>query len=103
MGSVLTAVGIVVRALSSASFVLQWLQLSLDYQYMIAIIGQALAGCAQPFVLFIPTKVAELWFPTNQRALATAMAGMSNPIGIVLGNIISPLIVKDYHKLPFLV
>ena len=66
-------------------------------------VGQALAGCAQPFVLFTPTKVAEFWFPTTQRAFATTVTGMSNPIGIVLGNLISPLIVTNHQKIPLLV
>ena len=45
-----------------------------------ALIGQAIAGCAQPFVMFSPTKVAALWFKENQRATANMMASMGKYI-----------------------
>ncbi|CAG2119334.1 unnamed protein product, partial [Medioppia subpectinata] len=102
LGAILNAFGITLRTLSSAQFVVNSLSLSLRMQYIIAIVGQMIAGLGQPFVLFSPTKVAELWFPTNQRALATTITGMSNPMGIVLGTIISPIIVTDFHKIPTL-
>ena len=102
-GAFLTTFGISLRALSSAEFVVNLLSLSIKSQFIVAMVGQALAGCAQPFVLFTPTKVAEFWFPTSQRALATTITGMSNPIGIVLGNLISPLIVTHFSRIPFLV
>ena len=38
--------------------------------------GQILAACAQPFVLFTPTKVSTLWFPSNERAVANMLASM---------------------------
>lgn len=79
------------------------LSLSIKSQFVIAIIGQIIAGCAQPFVLFTPTKVAEFWFPSSQRAFATTVTGMANPAGIVLGNLISPMIVTNYQRIPFLV
>jgi len=47
--------------------------------------------------------VAELWFPSNQRVLATTITGMANPLGIVLGNLLSPMIAPDYKSIPFLV
>lgn len=102
-GALLTAIGVSIRALSSVSFVVNLLSLSIKSQFVIAIIGQIIAGCAQPFVLFTPTKVAEFWFPSSQRALATTITGMANPAGIVLGNLISPMIVTNYQRIPFLV
>ncbi|CAK8688822.1 unnamed protein product [Clavelina lepadiformis] len=44
--------------------------------------------------MFAPTKVAALWFPDNQRALANTIATSSNPLGIMTANILSPVIVK---------
>lgn len=38
--------------------------------------GQVLAACAQPFVLFTPTKVSTLWFPSSERAVANMLASM---------------------------
>ncbi|CAG2165889.1 unnamed protein product [Oppiella nova] len=102
LGSILNALGISLRALSSADFIVNSLTLSKRSQFIVAIVGQMIAGLAQPFVLFSPTKVAELWFSTNQRAFATTITGMSNPMGIVLGTIISPLIVTTSNKIPLL-
>uniref|UniRef100_W5MTM4 Solute carrier family 49 member 3 n=2 Tax=Lepisosteus oculatus TaxID=7918 RepID=W5MTM4_LEPOC len=64
--------------------------------------GQSLCALAQPLVIFSPTKMAALWFPEHQRATANMLASMSNPLGILLANIISPLIVKDKNEIPLL-
>lgn len=45
-------------------------------RYPILLLGQTLAACAQPFVMFAPTKLAALWFPNNQRATANMIASM---------------------------
>jgi len=44
--------------------------------------------------MFLPTKVAAAWFPENQRALATTIGIMSNPLGVLMANVMSPLIVS---------
>ncbi|VDK64645.1 unnamed protein product [Cylicostephanus goldi] len=38
--------------------------------------------------------VAASWFPDNQRGLATTIGVMSNPLGVLLANVISPQMVK---------
>lgn len=45
-------------------------------RYPILLLGQTLAACAQPFVMFAPTKLAALWFAGNQRATANMLASM---------------------------
>lgn len=47
-----------------------------SYRYPILLLGQTLAACAQPFVMFAPTKLAALWFADNQRATANMAASM---------------------------
>ena len=47
-----------------------------ESRYTVCLIGQILASCAQPFVMFAPTKMAALWFPSNQRATANMLASM---------------------------
>lgn len=59
--------------------------------------------------MFLPTKVSVLiipyhknanfqvagsWFPDNQRTLATTIGIMSNPLGVLLANVISPQLVS---------
>lgn len=72
------------------------------YQYILLITGQSLAACAQPFVVFCPTKLAALWFSGNQRATANMLSAMSNPLGIMIANLVSPAIVTSGDKIPFL-
>lgn len=39
-----------------------------------------MAACAQPFIMFAPTKLAALWFAGNQRATANMLASMGELI-----------------------
>ncbi|XP_064629895.1 solute carrier family 49 member A3-like [Lineus longissimus] len=70
--------------------------------YPLVIIGQTIAACAQPFLLFAPTKLAALWFEENHRATANMIASMSNPLGILLANILSPVIVNSKADFPLM-
>jgi FLVCR family MFS transporter 7 len=45
-------------------------------KYPVLMLGQFLAACAQPFIMFVPTKLAALWFPDTQRAIANTLASM---------------------------
>ncbi|XP_018095296.1 major facilitator superfamily domain containing protein 7 isoform X2 [Xenopus laevis] len=55
--------------------------------------GQSLCAIAQPLVLFVPAKLAAVWFPDHQRATANMIASMANPLGVLLANVISPIVV----------
>ena len=65
-----------------------------DAKFYLALIGQALTGIACPFISCVPTKVSQHWFGDDQRTLATILIGMSNPLGIVLGQGLTPLMVR---------
>ncbi len=69
-GSWLNLVGAGLRVLSSTSVVPD------DYKYYALIGGQSVAAVAQPFLLFVPTKVAALWFQGDQRATANMLTSM---------------------------
>ncbi|XP_010898774.1 solute carrier family 49 member A3 isoform X2 [Esox lucius] len=60
--------------------------------------GQTLCALAQPLVIFTPTKLAALWFPEHQRASANTIASMSNPLGILVASILSPLTMGGNTK-----
>lgn len=65
-------------------------------------VGSVLAALAQPFMLFAPTKLAALWFPENQRAVANVVATMCNPLGIMLAGILSPILAPDKDHILFM-
>uniref|UniRef100_A0A8C8E1P6 Solute carrier family 49 member 3 n=1 Tax=Oryzias sinensis TaxID=183150 RepID=A0A8C8E1P6_9TELE len=73
-----------------------------DMRFLVVMLGQTLCALAQPLIIFTPTKVAALWFPDHQRATANMIASMSNPLGILLANVISPLIAKSSAEIPML-
>ncbi|XP_043983054.1 solute carrier family 49 member A3 [Gambusia affinis] len=72
----------------------------LKLQFPAVMLGQTLGALAQPLIIFTPTKLAALWFPDSQRATANMIASMSNPLGILLANIISPVIAKTSAQIP---
>ncbi|XP_004715183.1 solute carrier family 49 member A3 [Echinops telfairi] len=64
--------------------------------------GQSLCALAQTLVIFSPAKLAALWFPEHQRATANMIATMSNPLGILLANVLSPALVKNEDDIPLM-
>ncbi|KAM7389365.1 hypothetical protein PAMP_023349 [Pampus punctatissimus] len=65
-------------------------------------LGQTLGALAQPLIIFTPTKLAALWFPDHQRATANMIASMSNPLGVLLANIVSPKMAETSKQIPML-
>lgn len=45
---------------------------------------------AQPLLLSAPSKLSSTWFPDGQRATATAIASISNSLGIGFAYLIGP-------------
>jgi MFS family permease len=98
--------------------------------YWMALAGQAITGVASPFVASVPAKVSQHWFPENQRPAATAVLGMSddhpfplsysklnqnvsiifrlklsglsNPVGLVIGQSLTPLLVRSAADIPLM-
>jgi len=44
--------------------------------FLVAMVGQFLTACAQPFLLYAPTKLAGLWFGPKERAICTMFASV---------------------------
>lgn len=74
-----------------------------DARYPIVMTGQTIAAVAQPFLLFVPTKLAAVWFAEDQRAIANAIGSMSNPFGILMSFLISALLVSEPDDIPLMV
>uniref|UniRef100_A0A1I7YQD6 MFS domain-containing protein n=1 Tax=Steinernema glaseri TaxID=37863 RepID=A0A1I7YQD6_9BILA len=79
--------GILIRLASTLPFFASYSPLLLHYT------GQTIAAFAQPFLLCLPPKVAQFWFPESQRTLANAIAFISNPIGVIIGSLTPAVIV----------
>jgi len=69
--AIVMAVGTWCRALSSS-----------HYEYRLFVTGTLLVGAAQPFFQCTPPLLSALWFASNERATATAVALNFNQIGI---------------------
>ena len=68
VGAWLNCIGCVIRAVSAIDGIMVSSKVPLVFT------GQTIAALAQPFVLFAPTKLAALWFPEDQRAVANMLA-----------------------------
>ena len=71
-------------------------------KFYLALIGQALTGIACPFISCVPTKISQHWFSDEQRTIATILLGMSNPMGIVMGQLFTPLLVHEESDVPLM-
>jgi MFS family permease len=60
---------------------------------LVATIGMAIA---QPLVLNSPTKIAAKWFPLEERASVVGIAFMGSFLGIMLGQILTPIFVESF-------
>eukprot|EP00096_Caligus_rogercresseyi_P007109 TRINITY_DN2459_c0_g1_i1.p1 TRINITY_DN2459_c0_g1~~TRINITY_DN2459_c0_g1_i1.p1 ORF type:complete len:493 (+),score=163.32 TRINITY_DN2459_c0_g1_i1:15-1493(+) len=99
-GALLTGLGGLLCFCSSVSFFSEFL--SSDEKYFMALLGQLLSGIACPFISCVPTKISQHWFGDSERTLATILLGMSNPMGIVLGQGLTPQFVTTPRDVPLM-
>ncbi|RWS09569.1 hypothetical protein B4U79_02835 [Dinothrombium tinctorium] len=97
IGASFVVIGCIFRAVSTGLF-LPHIQ-----QFYITMFSQWIIACGQPFILFTPTKVAELWFPEYERLLATTIISLGTPIGFIIATLIIPLFVTETDEIPKLV
>ena len=65
--------------------------------------GQILIGFAQPLVLNTPTYFSDLWFTSNSRVSATALASLANPFGAAVGSLVNPFLATKPSEIPNMV
>ena len=63
--------------------------------YSFLLFTQIMSGIGQPFILNSFTKVAVNWFPEDEKAVATGIGTMSILVGIIVANIVTPIIYKS--------
>ena len=66
-----------------------------SHSFPLLVFGQVLAALAQPVYTNLPATLSSTWFPAQDRALATVVATLANPIGNALGSILPALAVPD--------
>ena len=50
--------------------------------YVVAMLGQILTACAQPFLLYAPTTLASVWFGPKERAVATGITSLGQLLSL---------------------
>ncbi|MEE6511897.1 hypothetical protein FKM82_018748 [Ascaphus truei] len=95
LSSWLNMIGSIIRSFSVITFITSRAN-GIIYLFL----GQCFCAVAQPLVLFVPAKLAAVWFPEHQRATANMISSMSNPLGILLANILSPALVSVNTDIP---
>lgn len=60
-------------------------------RFYLLMFGQTLAAISQLFVLSVPPRLASVWFPDEQVALANALGVFGNQLGIALGFVVPQL------------
>ena len=98
MGSFWTFLGGFIRALSSFPGIGD--QIDVEAQYWMSFVGQALTGMGNPVAVSVPTKVSQHWFKESERTFATIALAMSLPLGIVCGQGLTPVFVKEAENVP---
>ena len=68
-----------------------------NFRYVI--FGQILAAVAQPFLLNGVSKVSTVWFPDNERALATTIGSLASPVGVILAWSVPSFMISEDQSL----
>lgn len=84
IGSFGTAAGAWIKVLSVA-----------PDRFYVALIGQTMAAISQVFILSVPPNIAATWFGSNQVSSACSIGVFGNQLGVALGFLLPPILVKD--------
>lgn len=86
-------IGVGIGALFTGIFGMSRGLVNLHYEYIL--ISQIGIAIGQPFLLNAITKIASRWFPLKERATASGLGTLSMYVGIMLGIILTPFLVKN--------
>jgi FLVCR family feline leukemia virus subgroup C receptor-related protein len=81
-------------AIQAVGGLLRWLGSGQD-SFVLLFSGQLLSAVAQVFILGVPPRIAAVWFPANERGKATAVGVTANTVGIAIGFLLSPYLVRQ--------
>ena len=91
MASLITAFGSFIRLIPT---LFNRNSISGDTIYALFFIGQVFGALAQPIFTNVPTIVSSVWFPSNERDIATSFGSMSQPLGDAIGQIFPSIFVS---------
>lgn len=63
--------------------------------FFFLVLGQVSSGLGRPVVTQLLVLVSQNWFAPRQRALATTIASLGNPMGIGLGFVLPPMLTHN--------
>ncbi|VDL77907.1 unnamed protein product [Nippostrongylus brasiliensis] len=63
--------------------------------FWVTFVGQTIVGASQMFTLGIPPRLAAVWFGSNEVSTACAAGVFGNQLGIAIGFLVPPLLVKN--------
>lgn len=94
--------GLRVTLMTAASFILlgAWFRMLLipTNNFGMVCIGSILAAFGQVCYLNSVSKISSTWFADNQRAVSTAIGGISIALGSIIGFVLPTLFLKDEYK-----
>eukprot|EP01062_Namystynia_karyoxenos_P024243 TRINITY_DN19430_c0_g1_i1.p1 TRINITY_DN19430_c0_g1~~TRINITY_DN19430_c0_g1_i1.p1 ORF type:complete len:574 (+),score=152.51 TRINITY_DN19430_c0_g1_i1:105-1724(+) len=71
------------------------------HTFAFLVAGQVVSGVGRPVISQLLTLVSQNWFAPRQRALATTLAALGNPLGIGLGFVLPTSVTRgDADKIP---
>ena len=83
LGAGLNLIGAILRFVSSLQPVVCFAPFP-KLGFAVAMVGQILTACGQPFFLYSPTKLANTWFSRKERDVCTGLVSMGKRSGLSL-------------------
>uniref|UniRef100_A0A8D0L9H3 Choline/ethanolamine transporter FLVCR1 n=1 Tax=Sphenodon punctatus TaxID=8508 RepID=A0A8D0L9H3_SPHPU len=72
--------------------------------FPVTVLGQIICSMAQVFILGMPSRIASVWFGSNEVSTACSIAVFGNQLGIAVGFLLPPILVpnlKDKGQLAY--
>ena len=69
-------------------------------KYYLALVGQVLMGIATSFLDPLMLRINQLCFDENKRMLATTFMSMSSIVGLILGQFVTPMVIRTASDIP---
>ena len=63
--------------------------------YVFALVGNALGGMGQCFLIFIPPTLSSIWFGENERGRASSIGMLLNMLGVAVGFLMGSMFVPN--------
>lgn len=91
LGVLLTVIGALLRVIGTGLYEYDHIDATGVYFWLIC--GQILASIAQPFFVNVPAAISSIWFPMEERDMATTIGSLCSPLGNAIGQILPILFV----------